>query len=221
MGERFGLPKRLHDTGAGTAPTRVHVAHRGLFVVAVDVQHLLVCGLRLQLLHLLSSFLERGLGGRRQRVSEGKVPGAPQLPPETPSSPRSPPAPPGPPQPRCPPHLGHRDEHSVVPTPTASASPPSPFARLTPRQTNRRPIAAPRAPQAPISAGQGRVQGGQGANAEEVRVPPIHQGMRRQGRCGGGTEPSQPILSLRGGTERTRLAERVGGAGPGSGGGER
>lgn len=81
-------PRRRRGA-AGAIPTRVHVAHRGLFVVAVDVQHLLVRGLRFQLLHLLGSFLERGLGGRRQRVSESKVLGAPWSPP----APRSPGAP--------------------------------------------------------------------------------------------------------------------------------
>lgn len=101
-----------------------------------------------------------------------------------------PPAPPGSPQPRAPRSLRrtHRGPDSA-----ASARPPPPHARLTPRQTGRRPMAAPRAPRAPISAGRGRAQGGQGANRGAVREAPIHQGMRRHGSARGegrdGTEP--------------------------------
>lgn len=152
----------------GPVPTGVHVAHRGLFVVAVDVQHLLVRGLRLQLLHLLGSLLERGLGGRQQGVSEGKVRGAPRPPP----APRSPGAP----------RTSLIALNPPGPGPAASAPPPPPRARLTPRQTDRQPIAAPRAPRAPISVGRGRAQDGQGANAEAARVPPVHQRVRRQRR---------------------------------------
>lgn len=62
-------PHPSAQRGAQAVPTRVHVAHCGLFVVAVNVQHLLVRRLRLELLHLLSGLLERGLeGGKGLRV---------------------------------------------------------------------------------------------------------------------------------------------------------
>lgn len=77
-------------TGAESVPTRVYVAHRGLFVVAVDVEHLLVCRLGLELLHLLSGLLERSLKrgkaprrgrGENPQGSAAAPPGSPQPPP--------------------------------------------------------------------------------------------------------------------------------------------
>lgn len=129
-------------------PTRVHVAHRGLFVVAVNVQHLLVRGLGLELLHLLSGLLERGLeGGRRPQGGAG-VSTRMLLPPNT--GKRSVPGlhrPPGSPQaaPRRSPYLRHGDKPGSIPTPPASAAPPPPLGRFTPHQRAGWPIPAPRA----------------------------------------------------------------------------
>lgn len=41
--------------------TCVYVAHGGLFVVAVDEQHLIICWLGLEVLNILSSFVKLSL----------------------------------------------------------------------------------------------------------------------------------------------------------------
>lgn len=134
--------------GPQAVPTRVHVAHRGLFVVAVNVQHLLVRGLGLELLHLLSGLLERGLEGVRRPQGEAEVSTRMLLPPNT--GERSVPGlhrPPGSPKaaPRHSPYLRHGDKPGSIPTPPASAAPPPPLGRFTPHQRAGWPIPAPRA----------------------------------------------------------------------------
>lgn len=138
--------------GTGAVPTRVHVAHRGLFVVAVDVQHLLVRRLGLELLHLLGGLLERGLQGERPRggaaVSTRTLLLLLLL--------RRPPPPPNrgdgvryPPVPRSPlPGTARTSDMATSPARSplpASAAPPPPLGRFTPHQSVRWPIPAPRA----------------------------------------------------------------------------
>lgn len=114
------------------ARTRVHVAHRGLLVVAVHVEHLLVRRLRLELLHLLSRLLERSLRGKGPTAGQGSAPRRKEgrsrdarpaaLPPPLPQTWRQTP------------NAAHRN----------SAAPPQPLCRLSPRHRARWPIPAPR-----------------------------------------------------------------------------
>lgn len=216
---------------AQAVPTRVHVAHRGLFVVAINVQHLLVCGLGLELLHLLSGLLERGLeeekasgwdAGEHPRAAAAKGGGEKGRERERErysTAPQPPTAPPAQPVPQT----WRRPLQD--PNPLPSAAPPPPLGCFTRRQRARWPIAAPR-PRRSQSAlarawerprkesmrgrhGMGGLRGGRSARRREDAAQREGLGgrglaaARRREEGGGDRAPSSQSCGAVGGSERT------------------